>query len=76
VRIIKRLFKGKFLSVVFCSFTKQTPNTAPNRRKEIKRITKQLSYVPSGDALKKFYNLPEKFDELCNVIDKDIKSLT
>jgi hypothetical protein len=51
-------------------------NTKLKRRTEIKRLKKILGYKPSSRDLRKAFELPEKFDEICKVIDGDIKKLT
>jgi hypothetical protein len=51
-------------------------NTKLKRRTEIKRLKKILGYKPSSTDLRKAFDLPEKFNDICKVIDWDIKKLT
>lgn len=51
-------------------------NTKLKRRTEIKRLKKILGHKPSSIDLIKAFKLPGKFDEICKVIDEDIKKLT
>jgi hypothetical protein len=51
-------------------------NTKLKRRTEIKRMKKVLGHKPSSIDLIKAFRLPEKFNEICKVVDEDIKKLT
>ena len=51
-------------------------NTTSKRRTEIKRLKAVLGYKPSSRDLIKAFGLSEKFDEICRVIDEDIKKIT
>lgn len=51
-------------------------NTTVKRRTEIKRLKAILGYKPSSRDLVKAFELPEKFEEICRVIDEDIKKIT
>ena len=65
-----------FLHGKFSKKSNKRVNTKLKRRIEIKRLKKVLGYKPSSSDLRKAFKLPEKFDEICKIVDEDIKKLT
>lgn len=56
---------------------KQTTHhdTSKQRRKTLTRMVKLMGNQPSTEYLKTKFQLPEAYDEVCEIIDEDIKSL-
>lgn len=54
--------------------TKHNDNSN-ERRGMLNHLTAYLGHKPTSKDLKEFFQLPPEFDEICEVIDRDIKSL-
>jgi hypothetical protein len=50
-------------------------DTSKKRLSDLKKLAKSLGHQPTGKDLKEFFQLPPKFDEICEVIDRDIKKI-